>query len=112
MDHSEYGLLGQGNYALGVEEYLLDLNAHLRVWPNPVAHGQALQLSFTPPPEFAPNGPLRAVRLDATGRTLQQETVPSGVSAFRFQLSPFSFPTLPVPLHLTNAPNPTPAPVL
>ncbi len=66
------GCVVPGCQLVGVEEYVMDLNEHLRIWPNPVARGTPLQLSFTPPPEFMPNGPLRLVVLDALGRTVQE----------------------------------------
>jgi hypothetical protein len=67
------GCVVPGCHTVGVEEYLLDLNEHLHVWPNPVASGTPLSLSFTPPPEFAAKGPLRVVVLDAAGRLVLEE---------------------------------------
>jgi len=67
------GCVVPGCNTVGVEEYVMDLNEHLRVWPNPVASGAPLQLSFTPPPEFTPNGHLRVVLLDALGRQIHEQ---------------------------------------
>ncbi len=72
------GCVVPGCQLVGVEEYLLDLNEHLRIWPNPVARGTPLQLSFTPTPEFMPNGPLRLVVLDAMGRQVHEKSIGTG----------------------------------
>ncbi|MBX2980007.1 MAG: hypothetical protein KF905_11985 [Flavobacteriales bacterium] len=72
------GCVVPGCHTVGVEEYLLDLNEHLHVWPNPVASGTPLSLSFTPPPEFAAKGPLRVVVLDAAGRLVLEQALPKG----------------------------------
>lgn len=70
------GCVVPGCHTVGVQEYLLDLNEHLRVWPNPVGRGQPLTLSFTPPAEFVPQGQVRVVLLDAAGRTVHTEGLP------------------------------------
>jgi hypothetical protein len=58
----------------------MDLNEHLRVWPNPVAAGAPLTVAFEPPQEFAPNGPLRVVVLDALGKQVHEQRVQVGTS--------------------------------
>jgi hypothetical protein len=79
------GCVVPGCNTVGVEEYVMDLNEHLRVWPNPVASGAPLTLSFTPPLEFTPNGPLRVVVLDALGKQVHEENftdhTPIGIGA-------------------------------
>ena len=72
------GCVVPGCHTVGVEEYVMDLNEHLRVWPNPVASGAPLTVAFTPPPEFAPNGPLRLVVLDALGKQVHEKRVQVG----------------------------------
>jgi hypothetical protein len=71
----EHGCLVPGCHTVGIEDHVLGLNEYLRVWPNPVARGTPLHISFEPPPEFSPNGPLRVVVLDALGRQVQEETL-------------------------------------
>lgn len=72
------GCVVPGCNTVGVDEYVMDLNEHFRIWPNPVASGAPLQMSFTPPPEFTPNGPLRVVVLDALGRQVHEERLQNG----------------------------------
>jgi hypothetical protein len=67
------GCVVPGCHTVGVQEYALDLNAYLRLAPNPVAAGQWLQLGFEPPADFVVQGPLRVVLLDALGRQVQEE---------------------------------------
>lgn len=74
------GCVVPGCHTVGVEEYALDLNEYLRIWPNPLPAGQALQFTFEPPPTFTPTGPLRVVLLDASGRQVHEERVRGGTS--------------------------------
>jgi hypothetical protein len=74
------GCLVPGCHTVGIEEQALDLNEYLRIWPNPLPAGQALQFTFEPPPTFTPNGPLRVVLLDATGRMVHEERLGSTYS--------------------------------
>ena len=57
---------------------MVDMNEYLKIWPNPVARGTPLHISFTPPQVFTPNGPLRVVLLDATGRQVHEESIGTG----------------------------------
>jgi uncharacterized delta-60 repeat protein len=50
--------------------------AALQLYPNPVAPGQALHLVFTPPSGYTPNGPLRVVVQDVTGRPVRASALP------------------------------------
>ena len=72
------GCVVPGCQSVGVEEYMIDLNEHLRIWPNPLARGTPLSIAFTPPPTFTPNGPLRVVVQDAMGRQVHEERVQVG----------------------------------
>lgn len=65
------GCLVPGCHTVGIEEQALDLNEYLRIWPNPLARGIPLNIAFTPPPTFIPNGPLRVVVQDALGKEVQ-----------------------------------------
>ncbi len=67
-----HGCLVPGCQNVGIEEVALGLNQYLSIAPNPVAAGQALRISFEPPQGFTPNGPLRAVVLDAMGRVVHE----------------------------------------
>ncbi len=67
------GCVVPGCHTVGVEEYALDLNQYLSLAPNPVAAGQPLRISFEPPAGFTPNGPVRVVVLDVTGRRVHEE---------------------------------------
>jgi hypothetical protein len=67
------GCVVPGCHTVGVQEYALDMNQYLSIAPNPVAAGQPLRIRFEPPPTFTPNGPLRVVLLDATGRRVHEE---------------------------------------
>jgi hypothetical protein len=92
------GCVVPGCNTVGVEEYLMDLNEHLRVWPNPVATGAPLTLAFEPPHEFTPNGPLRIVVLDALGKQVHAERVQVGTC----QLANLPLATGLYHLHLTD----------
>jgi hypothetical protein len=92
------GCVVPGCNTVGVEEYVMDLNEHLRVWPNPVAAGAPLTLAFEPPQEFTPNGPLRVVVLDALGKQVHEERVQVGTC----QLANLPLATGVYHLHLTD----------
>jgi hypothetical protein len=98
------GCVVPGCNTVGVEEYLMDLNEHLRVWPNPVATGAPLTVSFEPPQDlpagagFTPNGPLRVVVLDVLGKQVHAERVQVGTC----QLANLQLATGLYHLHLTD----------
>jgi len=92
------GCLVPGCHTVGIEEVALGLDQHLSISPNPVASGQPLRISFTPPAEFAPNGPLRVAVVDATGRIVHEERVQVGTG----QLANLSLAAGLYYLHLTD----------
>jgi hypothetical protein len=92
------GCLVPGCHTVGIEEQALDLNQYLRIWPNPVAAGQAVQFSFEPPPTFTLNGPLRVALLDGAGRIVHEERVQVGTG----QLANLSLAAGLYYLHLTD----------
>ncbi|MEX1131592.1 MAG: hypothetical protein WEC15_00060 [Flavobacteriales bacterium] len=100
------GCVVPGCNTVGMEEYLMDLNDYLRVWPNPVASGAPLTVSFTPPLEFTPNGPLRVMVLDALGRQVHEEMLVQGGHRERGEANLTAFSTTLSPglyhLHLTD----------
>jgi hypothetical protein len=73
-----HGCVVPGCQNVGIEEVALGLNEYLSISPNPVAAGQPLRISFEPPAGFTPNGPLRVVVLDATGRVVHEEVLGIG----------------------------------
>ena len=72
-----------------VLEQVTDLRDALRVWPNPVVAGGAVQVDLRLPAGFAARGALRLALTDAQGRLVQEETLPQAVSDFSFPLSAF-----------------------
>ncbi len=74
------GCVVPGCQNVGVQEYALDMNEYLSVWPNPAS--VQINFSFAPPQELALAGPLRATLLDATGRTVREELLPVGGTVF------------------------------
>ncbi|MBK8227180.1 MAG: T9SS type A sorting domain-containing protein [Flavobacteriales bacterium] len=67
-----YGCLVPGCQSVGIQDHVLGLNEYLSISPNPVAQGQAVQVRWEPPQNYKPQGSLRVVVLDATGRTVLQ----------------------------------------
>ena len=84
------GCVEPGCHTVGVQEYLMDLHEHLRVWPNPAGPGQPITLSFTPPPEFVPDGALRVVVLDVAGRVVFEQPFTEPVSVRTLQVPQLS----------------------
>jgi hypothetical protein len=61
----------------GVETQITNLKNVLRVWPNPVAAGSAMQVCVELPEGFAVQGQLRLTITDALGRLVQEQNIPS-----------------------------------
>ncbi len=95
----EYGCVVPGCQMLGVQDQVLGLNEHLRVWPNPLPRGQALSLSFEPQPEFTAAGPLRVVVQDALGRIVHEQRITVNASPATIQVA---LPAGLYHLHLTD----------
>jgi hypothetical protein len=68
-----YGCLVPGCHTVGIEEVALGLDQCLSISPNPVASGQPLRITFEPPAEYIPQGPMRVAVVDATGRMVHEE---------------------------------------
>lgn len=92
------GCVVPGCQNVGVREYALDMNEYLNVWPNPAS--DRINFSFTPPAELTPSGALRAVLLDATGRTVREEFLPAGGTVF--SLPAHELPAGAYHLHLSD----------
>lgn len=90
------GCVVPGCDQVGVREYALDLNEHLRVWPNPV--GDQLWLGFEPPAELAPQGRLHVLVLDATGR----QALSTAFTGTTLQLATDNWPPGLYHLHLSD----------
>jgi len=69
------GCVVPGCQNVGVQEYALDMDEHLQVWPNPVSDW--LNITFEPPTEFTPQGALRITVQDALGKVVLQEVFTS-----------------------------------
>ena len=67
------GCVVPGCQNVGIEEVALGLDQYLSISPNPVASGQPLRITFEPPAEYIPQGPLRVAVVDATGRLVLEE---------------------------------------
>ncbi len=86
---------------MGMESQITNLRDALSVASNPVASGGMVHVSVKLPESFTPQGPLRLTVMSSDGRIVQERTMPSGVSAFSFQLS--DFPAGLYHLHLHDA---------
>jgi len=73
----------------GMQTQITNLRGALTVAPNPVAQGGNVQMQLQLPGGFTVQGALRITVTDEAGRLVQEQPVPSGVSAFSFQLSAF-----------------------
>jgi len=74
---------------MGMETQITNLRGALNVAPNPVVSGGNVQMQLQLPGGFTVQGALRITVTDEAGRLVQEQPMPSGVSAFSFQLSAF-----------------------
>lgn len=68
----------------GMESQITNLKDALRVWPNPVARGGAVQVSVELPSNFVVQGQLRLTVTDALGRLVQEQVVAQGTTNLNF----------------------------
>ena len=68
----------------GMESQITNLKDALRVWPNPVAQGGAVQVSVELPSNFVVQGQLRLTVTDALGRLVQEQDVAQGTTTLNF----------------------------
>lgn len=68
----------------GVDSQITNLKDALRVWPNPVARGGAVQVSVELPAKFVVQGQLRLTVTDALGRFVQEQVVAQGTTTLNF----------------------------
>ncbi|HOY29087.1 MAG TPA: T9SS type A sorting domain-containing protein [Flavobacteriales bacterium] len=68
----------------GMESQITNLKDALRVWPNPVAQGGAVQVSVELPSNFVVQGQLRLTVTDALGRLVQEQVVAQGTTTLNF----------------------------
>ncbi len=73
MKTDSLGCVVPGCHTVGIDEVALGLDQYLSNSPNPVASGQPLRITFEPPAEYLPQGPLRVAVVDATGRMVLEE---------------------------------------
>jgi len=80
-----------GCQTLGVNEFVIGLQEHLKIWPNPVAQGGTVTVELAPP-GGADLGPVELVMQDVMGREVRKENMvrTGGVSAFSFPVSAFT----------------------
>ena len=62
----------------GMETQITNLSGALKVWPNPVAAGTAVQVEVQLPEGFAVQGALRLTVTDAAGRLVHEEVLDQG----------------------------------
>lgn len=91
------------NLITGMEAQITNLRDALRVFPNPVAHGGALQVEVDLPAYFTAQGALRLTVTDALGRKVLEQQLTSGTTSANLPATG----TLAVPgvyhLHLSDA---------
>lgn len=66
----------------GVESQITNLKEALRVWPNPVARGGAVQVSVELPASFKPLGALRLSVVSSDGRLMHEQSLPDHSSTY------------------------------
>ena len=75
----EHGCLEPGCHLItGMETQITNLSGALKVWPNPVAAGTAVQVEVQLPEGFAVQGALRLTVTDAAGRLVHEEVLDQG----------------------------------
>ncbi|MBX2978408.1 MAG: hypothetical protein KF905_03860 [Flavobacteriales bacterium] len=75
----EHGCLEPGCHLItGMETQITNLVGALKVWPNPVAAGTAVQVEVQLPEGFAVQGALRLTVTDAAGRLVHEEALGQG----------------------------------
>lgn len=77
------GCVVPGCHTVGVQEYVMDLNEHLKVWPVPT--DGILNLELPLPLEFDLDGPVQAILLDPLGREVGSWPVPRQNDVLRLQ---------------------------
>ncbi len=80
-----------GCQTLGVNEFVIGLQEHLKIFPNPVETGHTVTVELAPP-GGADLGPVELVVQDVMGREVRRENMvrTEGVSTFSFPVSAFS----------------------
>lgn len=79
------GCVVPGCQNVGVGEYEISLQEHLRIWPSPATDQVRVELEL--PEGYALSSAVRAVLLDASGREVLQETVPTNGQLLSLTLS-------------------------
>ncbi len=94
------GCLVPGCGSVGVQEYVDDLNKHLRVWPNPAS--DVVQLSLALPEGSEVHGGVRAMLLDGTGRVVQEQPVRQNLNLLNASMDVSALPAGTYYLHLRD----------
>ena len=83
------GCVVPGCHLVGVEEYAIDLQQHLSIWPNPVAPGGTVTVELSPP-GGADLGPVELVVQDVMGREVRRENMVRTGAGVQTTFSPSS----------------------
>ena len=94
------GCLVPGCGSVGVQEFVDDLNKHLRVWPNPAS--DVLQISLALPEGAEVHGGVRAMLLDGTGRVVQEQPVRQNLNVLNANLDVSALPAGTYYLHVRD----------
>ncbi|MBV6405340.1 MAG: hypothetical protein GFGODING_02108 [Flavobacteriales bacterium] len=94
------GCVVPGCHLVGVQEYAMELQEHLKLWPNPATDHLRLELEL--PAGIAPQGAVQAVLLDATGREVLRERVRQNGNLLSHALTLTPFPPGLYHLHLAD----------
>ena len=94
------GCVVPGCHLVGVQEYAIELQEHLKLWPNPATDHLRLELEL--PEGAAVQGAVQAVLLDATGRAVLRERVRRNGNLLSHALTLSLFPPGLYHLHLAD----------
>ena len=78
-----------GCQTLGVNEFVIGLQEHLKIWPNPVAQGGTVNVELSPP-GGADLGPVKLVVQDVLGREVRRDVMVRTVNGVRTTFAPSS----------------------
>lgn len=95
------GCVVPGCQNVGVQEYLMDLQEHLRVSPNPAS--DMVQIALDLPEGVTVEGQVQAHLQDATGRLVLQQVVSQNFNALRAALDVSALPAGTYYLHVRDA---------
>ena len=95
------GCVVPGCQYVGVQEYLLDLNEHLNVSPNPASENVHVQLHL--PEGFEPEGKVRVLLMDTQGRIVHEQQATRNLDRMTSDVDVRSLATGTYFVHLADA---------